>query len=211
MCEQVVIVKVGWCVVMCMVKDNGVECCLYCRELVYFFVDDLCFMSDKVLGVLCLVVVDNEYLCDVLCMSEDLKCLECKIQFFVVVYQYLCECICQDIICIDDLVEVIEQMEIEFSCLIEELIFCEQKLAISFCSVVNIICKIIQCEQNCICMFNQGLQNVLFGQVNSVCFNVNVCEMYVMLLDVFFEQYEQYQDLFNSNCLIFLEVLVKLY
>lgn len=115
MCEQVVIVKVGWCVVMCMVKDNGVEWCLYCCELVYFFVDDLCFMLDKVLGVLCLVVVDNEYLCDVLCMLEDLKCSECKIQFFVVVYQYLCECICQDIICIDDLVEVIEQMEIEFS------------------------------------------------------------------------------------------------
>lgn len=209
--EQVVIVKAGWCAVMRMVKDNGVERRLYRRELVYFFVDDLRFMSDKALGALRLAVADNEYLRDVLRMSEDSKRSERKIQFFVAVYQYLRERIRQDIIRIDDSVEVIEQMEIEFSRLIEELIFREQKLAISFRSVANIIRKIIQREQNRIRMFNQGLQNVSFGQVNSVRFNVNVRETYVMLLDVFFEQYEQYQDLFNSNRLIFSEALAKLY
>lgn len=73
------IVKAGWCAVMRMVKDNGVERRLYRRELVYFFVDDLRFMSDKALGALRLAVADNEYLRDVLRMSEDSKRSERKI------------------------------------------------------------------------------------------------------------------------------------
>ncbi len=60
-------------------------------------------------------------------------------------------------------------------------------------------------------MLNQGLQNVSFGQVNSVRLNVNVRETHAMLLDVLSEQHEQHQDLFNSNRLTFSEALAKLY
>ncbi len=55
-------------------------------------------------------------------------------------------------------------MEIELSRLTEELTNREQKLAISSCSVANIIRKTIQREQNRIRMLNQGLQSVSFGQ-----------------------------------------------
>ncbi|MDU3054434.1 MAG: SbcC/MukB-like Walker B domain-containing protein, partial [Escherichia coli] len=78
-------------------------------------------------------------------------------------------------------------------------------------SVANIIRKTIQREQNRIRMLNQGLQNVSFGQVNSVRLNVNVRETHAMLLDVLSEQHEQHQDLFNSNRLTFSEALAKLY
>ena len=107
--------------------------------------------------------------------------------------------------------EAIEQMEIELSRLTEELTSREQKLAISSRSVANIIRKTIQREQNRIRMLNQGLQNVSFGQVNSVRLNVNVRETHAMLLDVLSEQHEQHQDLFNSNRLTFSEALAKLY
>lgn len=136
-------------------------------------------------------------------MSEDPKRPERKIQFFVAVYQHLRERIRQDIIRTDDPVEAIEQMEIELSRLTEELTSREQKLAISSRSVANIIRKTIQREQNRIRMLNQGLQNVSFGQVNSVRLNVNVRETHAMLLDVLSEQHEQHQDLFNSNRLTF--------
>ena len=195
--EQVVTAKAGWCAVMRMVKDNGVERRLHRRELAYLSADDLRSMSDKALGALR--------------MSEDPKRPERKIQFFVAVYQHLRERIRQDIIRTDDPVEAIEQMEIELSRLTEELTSREQKLAISSRSVANIIRKTIQREQNRIRMLNQGLQNVSFGQVNSVRLNVNVRETHAMLLDVLSEQHEQHQDLFNSNRLTFSEALAKLY
>ena len=209
--EQVVTAKAGWCAVMRMVKDNGVERRLHRRELAYLSADDLRSMSDKALGALRLAVADNEHLRDVLRMSEDPKRPERKIQFFVAVYQHLRERIRQDIIRTDDPVEAIEQMEIELSRLTEELTSREQKLAISSRSVANIIRKTIQREQNRIRMLNQGLQNVSFGQVNSVRLNVNVRETHAMLLDVLSEQHEQHQDLFNSNRLTFSEALAKLY
>ena len=202
--EQVVTAKAGWCAVMRMVKDNGVERRLHRRELAYLSADDLRSMSDKALGALRLAVADNEHLRDVLRMSEDPKRPERKIQFFVAVYQHLRERIRQDIIRTDDPVEAIEQMEIELSRLTEELTSREQKLAISSRSVANIIRKTIQREQNRIRMLNQGLQN-------SVRLNVNVRETHAMLLDVLSEQHEQHQDLFNSNRLTFSEALAKLY
>ncbi|KNC08940.1 cell division protein MukB [Klebsiella sp. RIT-PI-d] len=209
--EQVVTAKAGWCAVMRLVKDNGVERRLHRRELAYLSADDLRSMSDKALGALRLAVADNEHLRDVLRLSEDPKRPERKIQFFVAVYQHLRERIRQDIIRTDDPVEAIEQMEIELSRLTEELTSREQKLAISSKSAANIIRKTIQREQNRIRMLNQGLQSVSFGQVNSVRLNVNVREAHATLLDVLSEQHEQHQDLFNSNRLTFSEALAKLY
>ncbi len=209
--EHVVTAKAGWCAVMRMVKDNGVERRLHRRELAYQSGDELRSMSDKALGALRLAVADNEHLRDVLRMSEDPKRPERKIQFFVAVYQHLRERIRQDIIRTDDPVEAIEQMEIELGRLTEELTSREQKLAISSRSVANIIRKTIQREQNRIRMLNQGLQSVSFGQVNSVRLNVNVRETHATLLNVLSEQHEQHQDLFNSNRLSFSEALAKLY
>ncbi len=209
--EQVVSAKAGWCAVMRMVKDNGVERRLHRRELAYLSGDELRSMSDKALGALRLAVADNEHLRDVLRGSEDPKRPERKIQFFVAVYQHLRERIRQDIIRTDDPVEAIEQMEIELGRLTEELTSREQKLAISSRSAANIIRKTIQREQNRIRMLNQGLQSVSFGQVNSVRLNVNVRESHATLLDVLSEQHEQHQDLFNSNRLTFSEALAKLY
>ncbi|MFP1558606.1 hypothetical protein ACLB1T_23565 [Escherichia coli] len=155
-------------------------------------------MSDKALGALRLAVADNEHLRDVLRMSEDPKRPERKIQFFVAVYQHLRERIRQDIIRTDH--RGSDRADgIELSSLTEELTSREQKLAISSRSVANIIRKTIQREQNRIRMLNVGLQNVSFGQVNSVRLNVNVRETHAMLLDVLSEQHEQHQDLFNST------------
>lgn len=209
--EQVVTSKAGWCAVMRMVKENGVERRLHRRELAYESGDDLRSMSDKALGALRLAVADNEHLRDVLRLSEDPKRPERKIQFFVAVYQHLRERIRQDIIRTDDPVEAIEQMEIELGRLTEELTAREQKLAISSRSVANIIRKTIQREQNRIRMLNQGLQSVSFGQVNSVRLNVNVRETHSTLLDVLSEEHGQHQDLFNSNRLTFSEALAKLW
>ncbi|PWW10178.1 chromosome partition protein MukB [Mangrovibacter plantisponsor] len=209
--EQVVTAKAGWCAVMRLVKENGVERRLHRRELAYLSGDELRSMSDKALGALRQAVADNEHLRDVLRLSEDPKRPERKIQFFVAVYQHLRERIRQDIIRTDDPVEAIEQMEIELSRLTEELTSREQKLAISSRSVANIIRKTIQREQNRIRMLNQGLQSVSFGQVNSVRLNVNIREAHATLLDVLSEQHEQHQDLFNSQRLTFSEALAKLY
>ncbi|ANI28749.1 cell division protein MukB [Yersinia entomophaga] len=209
--EQVVNAKSGWCAVMRMVKDNGVERRLHRRELAYMDGEELRSMSDKALGALRLAVSDNEHLRDVLRLSEDPKRPERKIQFYIAVYQHLRERIRQDIIRTDDPVEAIEQMEIELGRLTEELTAREQKLAISSKSVANIIRKTIQREQNRIRMLNQGLQAVSFGQVKSVRLNVNVREAHATLLDVLSEQQEQHQDLFNSNRLTFSEALAKLY
>lgn len=209
--EQVVSAKAGWCMVMRLVKDNGVERRLHRRELAYMDGDELRSMSDKALGALRLAVADNEHLRDVLRLSEDPKRPERKIQFYIAVYQHLRERIRQDIIRTDDPVEAIEQMEIELARLTEELTAREQKLAISSKSVANIIRKTIQREQNRIRMLNQGLQAVSFGQVKSVRLNVNIREAHAMLLDVLSEQQEQHQDLFSSNRLTFSEALAKLY
>ncbi len=209
--EQVVSSKAGWCAVMRLVKDNGVERRLHRRELAYMDGDELRSMSDKALGALRLAVSDNEHLRDVLRLSEDPKRPERKIQFYIAVYQHLRERIRQDIIRTDDPVEAIEQMEIELGRLTEELTAREQQLAISSKSVANIIRKTIQREQNRIRQLNQGLQAVAFGQVKSVRLNVNVREAHAGLLDVLSEQQEQHQDLFSSNRLTFSEALAKLY
>ncbi|MEL4885618.1 chromosome partition protein MukB [Pectobacterium betavasculorum] len=209
--EQVVMAKAGWCAVMRLVKDNGVERRLHRRELAYMEGDELRSMSDKALGALRLAVADNEHLRDVLRLSEDPKRPERKIQFYIAVYQHLRERIRQDIIRTDDPVEAIEQMEIELNRLTEELTAREQMLAISSRSVANIIRKTIQREQNRIRMLNQGLQAVAFGQVKSVRLNVNVRETHTTLLNVLSEQQDMHQDLFNSNRLTFSEALAKLY
>ncbi|AYC18883.1 Chromosome partition protein MukB [Dickeya dianthicola] len=209
--EQVVIAKAGWCAVMRLVKDNGVERRLHRRELAYMSGDELRSMSDKALGALRQAVSDNEHLRDVLRMSEDPKRPERKVQFYIAVYQHLRERIRQDIIRTDDPVEAIEQMEIELNRLTEELTAREQTLAISSRSVANIIRKTIQREQNRIRMLNQGLQAVAFGQVKSVRLNVNVRETHTTLLNVLSEQQELHQDLFNSTRLTFSEALAKLY
>ncbi|MCL9646190.1 chromosome partition protein MukB [Pantoea eucrina] len=209
--EQVVSAKAGWCSVLRLVKDNGVERRLHRRELAYMSGDELRSMSDKALGALRLAVADNEHLRDVLRMSEDPKRPERKIQFFIAVYQHLRERIRQDIIRTDDPVEAIEQMEIELNRLTEELTAREQTLAISSRSAANIIRKTIQREQNRIRQLNQGLQTVSFGQVKSVRLNVNVRETHATLLDTLSEEHEQHQDLFTSNRLTFSEALAKLY
>ncbi len=185
--------KAGWCAVMRMVKDNGVERRIHRRELAYLSADDLRSMSDKALGALRLAVADNELSARRAAHVGRSETSGRKIQFFVAVYQHLRERIRQDIIRTDDPVEAIEQMEIELSRLTEELTSREQKLAISSRSVANIIRKTIQREQNRIRMLNRGLQNVSFGQVNSVRLNVNVRETHAMLLDVLSEQHEQHQ------------------
>ncbi|SQI33684.1 Structural maintenance of chromosome-related protein [Providencia alcalifaciens] len=209
--EQVVMAKAGWCAVMRLVKDNGVERRLHRRELAYTDGDSLRSMSDKALGALRLAVADNEHLRDVLRMSEDPKHPERKIQFFIAVYQHLRERIRQDIIRTDDPIDAIEQMEIELARLTEELTAREQKLAISSKSVANIIRKTIQREQNRIRMLNQGLQAVAFGQVKGVRLNVNIRESHALLLSVLSEESELHQDLFTSQRLTFSEAMAKLY
>ncbi len=209
--EQVVTAKAGWCAVMRLVKDNGVERRLHRRELAYQDGDSLRSMSDKALGALRHAVADNEHLRDVLRLSEDPKRPERKIQFFIAVYQHLRERIRQDIIRTDDPIDAIEQMEIELGRLTEELTAREQKLAISAKSVANIIRKTIQREQNRIRMLNQGLQSVSFGQVKGVRLNVNIRESHALLLDVLSEEHEQHQDLFTSQRLTFSEAIAKLY
>ncbi|EPL6455289.1 chromosome partition protein MukB [Providencia rettgeri] len=209
--EQVVSAKAGWCAVMRLVKDNGVERRLHRRELAYTDGDSLRSMSDKALGALRLAVSDNEHLRDVLRLSEDPKHPERKIQFFIAVYQHLRERIRQDIIRTDDPIDAIEQMEIELARLTEELTAREQKLAISSKSVANIIRKTIQREQNRIRMLNQGLQAVAFGQVKGVRLNVNIRESHALLLSVLSEESEMHQDLFTSQRLTFSEAMAKLY
>ncbi|EJD6672325.1 chromosome partition protein MukB [Providencia rettgeri] len=209
--EQVVSAKAGWCAVMRLVKDNGVERRLHRRELAYTDGDSLRSMSDKALGALRLAVADNEHLRDVLRLSEDPKYPERKIKFFIAVYQHLRERIRQDIIRTDDPIDAIEQMEIELGRLTEELTAREQKLAISSKSVANIIRKTIQREQNRIRMLNQGLQAVAFGQVKGVRLNVNIRESHALLLSVLSEESEMHQDLFTSQRLTFSEAMAKLY
>ncbi|WP_058961773.1 chromosome partition protein MukB [Type-E symbiont of Plautia stali] len=209
--EQVVSAKAGWCTVLRLVKENGMERRLHRREMAYLGGEELRSMSDKALGALRLAVADNEHLRDVLRMSEDPKRPERKVQFFIAVYQHLRERIRQDIIRTDDPVEAIEQMEIELNRLTEELTAREQTLAISSRSAANIIRKTIQREQNRIRQLNQGLQAVSFGQVRSVRLNVNVREAHSTLLDTLSEEHEAHQDLFTSNRLTFSEALAKLY
>ncbi len=76
--EQVVSAKAGWCAVMRLVKDNGVERRLHRRELAYLSADELRSMSDKALGALRLAVSDNEHLRDVLRVSGIRNVLNVK-------------------------------------------------------------------------------------------------------------------------------------
>ncbi|WP_392565736.1 chromosome partition protein MukB [Utexia brackfieldae] len=209
--EQVVQAKVGWCIVLRLVKENSVERRLHRRDLAYLSADELRSMSDKALGSLRQAVADNEHLRDVLRLSEDAKNPERKIRFYIAVYQHLRERIRQDIVKTEDPIEAIEQMEIELSRLTDELTAREQKLAISAQSVSNIIRKTIQREQNRIRMLNQGLQAVSFGQVNGVRLNVTIRESHATLLAVLSEQKDEHQDLFSNNRITFSEALAKLY
>ena len=209
--EQVVQAKIGWCIVLRLVKDHRIERRLHRRDLAYLSGDELRSMSDKALGSLRLAVADNEHLRDVLRLSEDLKHPERKIHFYIAVYQHLRERIRQDIVKTDDPIEAIEQMEIELNRLTEELTTREQQLAISSKSVANIIRKTIQREQNRIRMLNQGLQAVSFGQVNGVRLNVNIREAHATLLSALSDEQEGHQDLFTSNKMTFSEALAKLY
>lgn len=209
--EQVVQAKVGWCIVLRLVKDNSVERRLHRRELAYLGADELRSMSDKALGSLRLAVADNEHLRDILRLSEDPKRPERKIQFYIAVYDHLRERIRQDIVKTNDPIEAIEQMEIELSRLTEELTSREQQLTISSKSVANIIRKTIQREQNRIHMLNQGLQSVSFGQVHSVRLSVNIRESHITLLDALSQQHDEHQDLFTNSRITFSEALAKLY
>ncbi len=207
--EQVVTAKAGWCAVMRLVKDNGVERRLHRRELAYLSPMSCVQCRIRRWGR-CVWRSPITNICVTCCVSRKIQASERKIQFFVAVYQHLRERIRQDIIRTDDPVEAIEQMEIELSRLTEELTNREQKLAISSRSVANIIRKTIQREQNRIRMLNRVCR-ASPSAVNSVRLNVNVRETHSMLLDVLSEQHEQHRDLFNSNRLTFSEALAKLY
>ncbi|MGL4458610.1 MAG: chromosome partition protein MukB, partial [Plesiomonas shigelloides] len=180
--QQVVQAKAEWCAVLRLARDNDVERRLHRRELAYLSADELRSMSDKALGTLRQAVANNEMLRDVLRASEDSRYPQKKVLFYIAVYQHLRERIRQDIIRTDDPVDAIEQMEIELARLTEELTSREQKLAISSEAVANIMRKTIQREQNRIRMLNQGLQNISFGQVQSVRLSVNIRDSHAMLL-----------------------------
>nr|WP_279162073.1 chromosome partition protein MukB [Plesiomonas shigelloides] len=209
--QQVVQAKAEWCAVLRLARDNDVERRLHRRELAYLSADELRSMSDKALGTLRQAVANNEMLRDVLRASEDSRYPQKKVLFYIAVYQHLRERIRQDIIRTDDPVDAIEQMEIELARLTEELTSREQKLAISSEAVANIMRKTIQREQNRIRMLNQGLQNISFGQVQSVRLSVNIRDSHAMLLSGLSDQQEQHQDLFSNNRLTFSEALAKLY
>lgn len=209
--QQIVQAKITWCAVMRLVKDNQIERRLHRRDFAYLSANELRSMSDKALGALRQAVADNEHLRDILRVSEDAKYIEGKVRFYLAVYTHLRERIRQDIIKTDDPIDAIEQMEIELARLTEELTSREQKLAISAKSVANIIRKTIQREQNRIFLLNQGLQSVIFGQVNGVRLNVTLRESHAVLLTMLADQQEQHQDLFTHNQITFSEALAKLY
>ncbi|UJF16932.1 chromosome partition protein MukB [Vibrio sp. SS-MA-C1-2] len=209
--QQVVKAKAGWCAVLRLARDSDVERRLNRRDLAYKSADELRSMSDKSLGALRIAVANNERLRDALRASEDAARPERKILFYVEVYQHLRERIRQDIIQTDDPVEAIEEMEVELARLTHELTQREKRLAISSESVANIIRKTIQREQNRIRLLNQGLQNIVFGQVKGVRLNVNIRETHTQLLVGLSEQQELHQDLFNNDALTFSEAMAKLF
>ncbi|WBA16905.1 chromosome partition protein MukB [Salinivibrio kushneri] len=209
--QFVVNAKAGWCSVLRIARDNGVEKQLHRREMAYMSADELRSLSDKSLGALRLAVADNETLRDALRASEDVGRPERKVLFYVAVYQHLRERIRHDIIRTDDPVEAIEEMEVELARLTDELTQREQRLAISSESVANIIRKTIQREQNRIRMLNQGLQNVGFGQVQGVRLNVSIRETHAQLLMGLAEHADQHQDLFGNPNLTFSEAMAKLF
>ncbi|PHP29644.1 chromosome partition protein MukB, partial [Salmonella enterica subsp. enterica serovar Typhimurium] len=84
---QVVTAKAGWCAVMRMVKDNGVERRLHRRDLAYLWGDGLGSVLVRGLGALRLGVAGNGHVRVVVRLSDDPKRPEGKIQLFVAVYQ----------------------------------------------------------------------------------------------------------------------------
>lgn len=207
----VVNAKAGWCSVLRLARDHDVERRLHKRELAYLSADELRSMSDKSLGALRLAVASNDDLRDALRLSEDNAHPERKVLFYIAVYQHLRERIRQDIIRTDDPVEAIEEMEVELARLTEELTQRENRLAISSESVVSIIKKTIQREQNRIRMLNQGLSNINFGQVKGVRLNVKVRESHEILLAGLSEKQSQHKDLFESTRYTFSEAMAKLF
>ncbi len=99
----------------------------------------------------------------------------------------------------------------ELARLTEELTMRENRLAISSESVASIIKKTIQREQNRIRMLNQGLSNILFGQVKGVRLNVKVRESHEVLLNGLATQQEQHKDLFETARYTFSEAMAKLF
>ncbi len=207
----VVSAKVSWCIVLRLSREAAIEKRLHRRELAYLSSEELRSMSDKALGALRNAVADNEYLRDSLRQSEDNRQPENKVRFFIAVYQHLRERIRQDIVKTDDPIDAIEQMEVELARLTEELTNREKKLAISAESVANIMRKTIQREEHRIRLLNQGLQNIAFGQVQSVRLVVNVRDSHAMLLEALARNDDVNQDLFNDNRLTFSEAMAKLY
>lgn len=207
----VVNAKAGWCQVLKLARDAGVEKQLNRREMAYMSAQELRSLSDKSLGALRLAVADNEDLRDALRQSEDNAHPERKVLFYIAVYQHLRQRIRQDIIRTDDPIEAIEEMEVELARLTEELTAREKQLAISSESVANIIRKTIQREQNRIRLLNQGLQNINFGQVAGVRLRVNVRESHAQLLAGLAENAHMHQDLFGNNRLSFSEAMAKLF
>jgi chromosome partition protein MukB len=207
----VVAAKAGWCNVLRLAKENDVERRLHKRELAYLSTDELRSMSDKALGALRLAVANNETLRDALRLSEDNSRPERKVMFYIAVYQHLRERIRQDIIRTDDPVEAIEEMEVELARLTDELTQRETRLSISSDSVASIIRKTIQREQNRIRMLNQGLQNIVFGQVKGVRLNVKVRESHETLLSGLTEHQQVHKELFENSRYTFSEAMAKLY
>ncbi len=70
--EQVVTAKAGWCAVMRLVKDNGVERRLHRRELAYLSADELRSMSDKALGR-CVWRSPITNICVTCCVSRKIR------------------------------------------------------------------------------------------------------------------------------------------
>lgn len=209
--QQVVNSKITWCGVMRLVKVNDIEKRLHRRDYAYLNGSELRSISDKALGSLRQAVANNEPLRDLLRASEDTKNIGGKVHFYLAVYAHLRERIRQDIIKTDDPIDAIEQMEIELSRLTDELTTREHKLSISSKSVANIIRKTIQREQNRIYMLNQGLQSIIFGQVNGVRLNVTLRESHATLLMMLSEHADNHQDLFGNHRITFSEALAKLY
>lgn len=206
----VVAAKASWCLVLQLSRQADMEKRLHRREYAYLSSEELRSMSDKALGALRTAVADNEYLRDSLRHSEDNRQPENKVRFFIAVYQHLRERIRQDIIKTDDPIDAIEQMEVELARLTEELNRREKTLSISAESVANIMQKTIQREQNRIRMLNQGLQNIAFGQVQSVRLVVDIRESHQSLLNALANN-QDHQDLFNDNRITFSEAIAKLY
>lgn len=209
--SQAVLAKIGWSKVLHLAREQRLTTQLYRAEFAHYTLEELRSLSDKALGALRQSVADHEGLRDSLRLSEDSKSPLAKVQFYLAVSQYLRQRIRQDILCTDNPIEAIEQMEVELARLTEELSARESLLTISSKSVANIIRKTIQREQNRIHLLNQGLQSLSFGQVSGVRLTVGLREGHALLLDTLADQHSEHQALLADRQSTFSETLAKLY